>query len=80
MDALREHIRDVDLVLVFASMLHAIAVGNILPARARLIVVDIHPPVLTKLSDRCSFQTVSIVSDAGLFLGQLVQVLRSEGA
>lgn len=79
MDALREHVRSVDLVLVVASMLHAIAVGNILPASARLIVVDINPPALTKLSDRGSFQTVSIVSDAGLFLGQLVQALEREG-
>ncbi|MEK7216751.1 MAG: TIGR00300 family protein, partial [Chloroflexota bacterium] len=64
MDTLREIVQRVDTVLVVSSMLHAIAVGNILPASVRLVVVDINPAALTKIMDRGSFQTVGIVSDA----------------
>ena len=65
----------VDLVLVLSSMLHGIGVGNMLPARVRVICVDINPAVVTKLSDRGSSQTVGLVTDVGLFLHHLAQTL-----
>ena len=68
---------DVDFVLVLSSMLHGIGVGNMLPARVRVVCVDINPAVVTKLGDRGSSQTVGIVTDTGLFLHQLAETLRS---
>jgi len=80
MDAVRALVPQVDTVLVIGSMLHAIAVGNVLPAAVRLVVVDINPAALTKIMDRGSFQTLGIVSDADLFLHQLVGALTLSGA
>ena len=65
----------VSLVLVLASMLHGIGVGNMLPSSARVVCVDINPAVVTKLGDRGSSQTVGIVTDTGLFLHQLAEHL-----
>lgn len=67
---------NVDLVLVLSSMLHGIGVGNMLPARVRVVCVDINPAVVTKLSDRGSSQTVGLVTDVGLFLHHLAATLR----
>ena len=68
-------LKDVTLVLVLASMLHGIGVGNMLPSSVRVICVDINPAVVTKLADRGSSQTVGIVTDTGLFLHQLAEHL-----
>jgi lysine-ketoglutarate reductase/saccharopine dehydrogenase-like protein (TIGR00300 family) len=70
-----EALRSVSLVLVLASMLHGIGVGNMLPSAVRVICVDINPAVVTKLADRGSSQTVGIVTDTGLFLHQLAEQL-----
>jgi lysine-ketoglutarate reductase/saccharopine dehydrogenase-like protein (TIGR00300 family) len=66
----------VDLVLILSSMLHGIGVGNMLPARVRVVCVDINPAVVTKLADRGSSQTVGLVTDVGLFLHHLAQQLK----
>lgn len=71
-------LKDVSLVLVLASMLHGIGVGNLLPSSVRVICVDINPAVVTKLADRGSAQTVGIVTDTGLFLHQLAEHLSRE--
>ncbi len=63
------------LALMLGSMLHSIAVGNMLPSWVKAVCVDIAPPVITKLADRGSAQTVGIVTDAGLFLRGLAAVL-----
>ncbi|MCC7416920.1 MAG: TIGR00300 family protein [Acidobacteria bacterium] len=68
-------LQDVGLVLILASMLHGIGVGNMLPSSVRAICVDINPAVVTKLADRGSAQAVGIVTDTGLFLHQLADVL-----
>ena len=65
----------VSLVLVLASMLHGIGVGNMLASSVRVVCVDINPAVVTKLGDRGSSQTVGIVTDTGLFLHQLAEHL-----
>jgi lysine-ketoglutarate reductase/saccharopine dehydrogenase-like protein (TIGR00300 family) len=67
----------VDLVLILSSMLHGIGVGNMLPARVRVVCVDINPAVVTKLADRGSSQTVGLVTDVGLFLHHLATTLRT---
>ena len=68
-------LEDVGLVLILASMLHGIGVGNMLPSSVRAICVDINPAVVTKLADRGSAQAVGIVTDTGLFLHQLADHL-----
>jgi lysine-ketoglutarate reductase/saccharopine dehydrogenase-like protein (TIGR00300 family) len=72
-----EALSEVDVVLMLSTMLHSIAVGNMLPSSAKTIIVDINPSVVTKLSDRGSSQAVGIVTDVGLFLHLLSQTLRS---
>jgi lysine-ketoglutarate reductase/saccharopine dehydrogenase-like protein (TIGR00300 family) len=73
--AYAETIEGADMILMFASMLHAIGVGNMTPAGVRLICVDINPAVVTKLADRGSVESTGIVTDVGLFLNLLVQRL-----
>ncbi len=68
-------IRNVDIVLMLSSMLHSIAVGNMLPARVLTVCVDINPAVVTKLKDRGSLQTIGVVTDVGLFLHLLAERL-----
>ncbi len=68
---------NVQLVLMLASMLHSIGVGNMLPSWVRVVCVDINPAVVTKLSDRGSQQTVGVVTDVGLFLHRLAERLRT---
>ena len=75
--AMRTRIRGgVGVAIMLSSMLHSIAVGNILPASVATVCVDINPSVLTKLMDRGSFQTVGLVMDVGGFLRDLVDALR----
>jgi lysine-ketoglutarate reductase/saccharopine dehydrogenase-like protein (TIGR00300 family) len=62
-------------VLMMGSMLHAIGVGNMIPAWVQTICVDINPAVVTKLSDRGSAQTIGVVTDVGLFLRLLADEL-----
>jgi lysine-ketoglutarate reductase/saccharopine dehydrogenase-like protein (TIGR00300 family) len=68
-------LKDVSLVIMLASMLHGIGVGNMLPSAVRVVCIDINPAVVTKLGDRGSSQTVGIVTDTGLFLHQLAEHL-----
>jgi lysine-ketoglutarate reductase/saccharopine dehydrogenase-like protein (TIGR00300 family) len=74
-DAMREAIRGVGFCLMIATMLHSIAVGNLLPAWVKVACVDINPATVTKLADRGSHQTVGIVTDAEPFLRALVHEL-----
>ncbi len=69
-------LRDVNMVVMLATMLHSIGVANMLPSWVRVVCVDINPAVVTKLSDRGSSQTVGVVTDVGLFLHQLSVQLR----
>jgi lysine-ketoglutarate reductase/saccharopine dehydrogenase-like protein (TIGR00300 family) len=76
-DAMRALIPGVSVALMLASTLHAIAVGNCLPAGVETFCVDINQAVVTKLADRGSHQAHGIVTDVGPFLGQLADVLVS---
>lgn len=71
----KRHLKDVELVLMLATMLHSIAVGNMLPSYVKTVVVDINPSTVTKLLDRGTSQAIGIVSDVGTFLPVLVQNL-----
>jgi lysine-ketoglutarate reductase/saccharopine dehydrogenase-like protein (TIGR00300 family) len=70
---MRAGIRDVTYCLMIATMLHSVAVGNLLPAWIKVICIDINPSTAIKLSDRGSFQTLGIVTDVEPFLRALVQ-------
>jgi lysine-ketoglutarate reductase/saccharopine dehydrogenase-like protein (TIGR00300 family) len=63
------------IVIMLATMLHAIAVGNMLPSDVKVICVDINPAVVTKLIDRGTAHAIGIVSDIGTFLPLLVNEL-----
>ncbi len=64
-----------DMVICLSSMLHSIAVGNMLPAWVPTVCVDINPAVVTKLSDRGSSHAMGVVTDVGLFVHLLAQQL-----
>ncbi len=74
-DAMRLHLDGVAAALVLASTLHAVAVGNLLPASVEVYCVDINQAVVTKLTDRGSQQALGIVTDVGLFLSELSRQL-----
>jgi len=74
-DAYAELLRGAGLVLCLGSMLHSIAVGNMLPSWVKIVCVDINPAVATKVSDRGTGQAVGVVTDVGLFLDLLARTL-----
>jgi len=76
----RELVRDADYVVMLASTLHSIAVGNMLTSRVKIACVDINPAVVTKLSDRGTSQAIGVVTDVGTFLPLLVEALEKSQA
>lgn len=72
---MRQALKGVEMAIMVASMLHAIATGNLLPATVRTVIVDINPSVVTKLADRGSFQAAGLITDAELFLRELAEAL-----
>lgn len=76
----KKQLKDVTMVLMLASTLHAIAVGNMLPSTVKLVCVDINPASVTKLLDRGSTQAVGVVSDIGTLLpllaGEITKLTR----
>ena len=72
----REIVKDASFVIMLASTLHSIAVGNMLSSQVKTICVDINPSVVTKLSDRGTSQAVGIVTDVGTFMPLLVNELK----
>lgn len=73
---MRDMIQGVTFALLIATTLHSIAVGNLLPARVKVVCVDINPATVTKLADRGTFQTIGLVTDVEPFLRVLVQELK----
>ena len=74
-NTMRQAVRGVEVAVMAASMLHAIATGNMLPASVRCAVVDISPAVVTKLADRGTGQAMGLVTDVELFLRALADEL-----
>ncbi len=77
---MRDMIEGVTFALMIATTLHSIAVGNLLPARVKVVCVDINPSTVTKLADRGTFQTVGLVTDVEPFLRVLVDELKQSGS
>lgn len=76
---MRSLIPGVGLALFVASMLHGIAAGNLLPASVPIVCVDINPATVTKLLDRGSTQSAGLVTDVGLFVKELRNLLVGGG-
>ena len=73
----KEILKDVKMVIMLSSMLHSIAVGNMLPSYVKVIAVDINQSVVTKLLDRGTTQAIGIVTDVGVFLPMILQHVKN---
>lgn len=73
---MKEALRGIDMVIMLATMLHSIAVGNLLPSYVKTICVDMNPATVTKLMDRGTHQAIGVVTDVGLFLPLLYQKIK----
>jgi lysine-ketoglutarate reductase/saccharopine dehydrogenase-like protein (TIGR00300 family) len=76
--AMRHYVPEIGMALLVCTLLHSIAVGNLLPATVKTVCVDINPSSVTKLTDRGSHQTLGIVMDASSFLRELSLALTAE--
>ncbi len=74
-DAIREQAQQADLVLMMATLLHSVAVGNCLPSTTRTVCVDINPATVTQLLDRGSAQAIGMVTDIGMFVPRLAEAI-----
>ncbi|MFN3527552.1 MAG: TIGR00300 family protein [Candidatus Altarchaeaceae archaeon] len=74
-DEMRKLLNDLNLVLMMGSLLHSIAVGNMMRADIKTICVDIDPAVVTKLRDRGTSQAIGIITDLGTFIPALLNEL-----
>ena len=72
---MREQCKGVSMAVMVASMLHAIATGNLLPAVVRTVCVDMSTEMVTKLADRGTHQSLGLVTDAEPFLRELAGML-----
>lgn len=70
---MRKHVPEIGMAVMVCTLLHSIAVGNLLPAAVKTICVDINPASVTKLTDRGSHQSVGLVMDAASFLRELAE-------
>ncbi len=78
--AMRHYVPEIGMALLVCTLLHSIAVGNLLPATCKTVCVDINPSSVTKLTDRGSHQTLGIVMDASSFLRELALALTAAQA
>lgn len=72
---MRGKLQDVSLVLMMGSMLHSLAVVNMLPASVKIVCVDIDPRAVARLTSQKTFQSVGVVTDLEPFLRELVEQL-----
>ena len=80
-NAIREQAHDADIVIMLATLLHSVAVGNCLPSTTKTVCVDINPATVTQLLDRGSAQAIGMVTDIGTFVPTLAEfVLEDDGA
>ena len=78
-DAIREQAHGADVVLMLATLLHSVAVGNCLPSTTKTVCVDIDPATVTQLLDRGSAQAVGMVTDIGTFVPTLAEFVLEGG-
>ncbi|MEM1672192.1 MAG: TIGR00300 family protein [Archaeoglobaceae archaeon] len=73
---MKKALEGIDMVLMLATTLHSIAVGNLLPSWVKTICVDSNPATVMKLMDRGTHQAIGVVTDVGLFLPTLYHKLK----
>jgi lysine-ketoglutarate reductase/saccharopine dehydrogenase-like protein (TIGR00300 family) len=73
--AMREKITGVTIALMMGTMLHSLAVENLLPANVKTFCIDINPVTVSKLTERSRFQAVGLVTDIEAFLRELTDCL-----
>ncbi|MEM4473225.1 MAG: TIGR00300 family protein [Archaeoglobaceae archaeon] len=73
---MKRALEGIDMVLMLATALHSIAVGNLLPSWVKTICVDTNPATVMKLMDRGTHQAIGVVTDVGLFLPVLYEKLK----
>ena len=79
-EAQRQYVEALDgvtVVLMLASTLHSIAVGNVLKSSVKTVCVDINEATPLKLNNRGSKQAIGIVTDVSFFLDTLSTELKS---
>ena len=74
---MREKLEGVSFAVMVASMLHSIAVENLLAATVKTLCVDIDPGVISRLTNRGPFHTIGLVTDAESFLRDLSESVSS---
>ncbi len=74
---MRDKLKDVTLVLMMGSMLHSIAVVNMVPASVKIVCVDIDPRAVARLTSQQTFRAVGLVTDIEPFLRELTQQLQN---
>ena len=72
---MREKLSDIALVLMMGSITHSIAVSNMLPASVRVVMVDINPSAVSKITEQQAFQSIGLVTDVEPFLRELIEDL-----
>ena len=78
-DAIRDQAQEADIVVMLATLLHSVAVGNCLPSTTKTVCVDINPATVTQLLDRGSAQAVGMVTDIGTFVPTLAEFVLEGG-
>ena len=68
---MREKVQDIALVLMMGSMLHSIAVANMLSSDVKIVMVDIDSSAVARITDRQAFQSIGLVTDVEPFLREL---------
>jgi lysine-ketoglutarate reductase/saccharopine dehydrogenase-like protein (TIGR00300 family) len=74
-EAYIEALEGVGMVLMLASALHAIAIGNLIAADVRTVCVDMTEALPVKLGNRGTTQAIGLVTDVGYFLEGLEREL-----
>jgi lysine-ketoglutarate reductase/saccharopine dehydrogenase-like protein (TIGR00300 family) len=75
-DEMRKYVQKADMCIICASMLHGIAVGNMLPSKVKTVAVDINPYVVTRLQDRGTTQALGLVTDPAVMLPALATEIK----
>lgn len=67
-NAIRDRAHEADVVVMLATLLQSVAVGNCLPSTTKPVCVDSNPATVTQLLDRGSARAVGMVTDIGTFV------------
>jgi lysine-ketoglutarate reductase/saccharopine dehydrogenase-like protein (TIGR00300 family) len=74
-EAMRDKLTGVTTALMMGTMLHSMAVGNLLPATVKTLCIDMNPAAVSRLTERGTFQSLGLVSDLEPFLRELTNTL-----